>query len=35
MEFLVWHAVAMTTVVAVSFVAGYYTAAMSAKRKNK
>tara|TARA_B100000925_G_C21638416_1_gene316121 strand:+ start:383 stop:490 length:108 start_codon:yes stop_codon:yes gene_type:complete len=35
MEFLVWHAIAMISVIAVSFGAGYYTALLQEKRKYK
>ena len=35
MEFLLWHAVAMTTVIAISFIAGYYTAIVTNRRRNK
>ena len=34
MEFLVWHAIAMISVIAVSFGAGYYTATIK-RRKNE
>lgn len=35
MEFLLWHAIAMTSVIAISFMAGYYTAVVFNRRKNK
>ena len=35
MEFLLWHAVAMSTVIVISFMAGYYTAMVTNKRRNK
>lgn len=33
MEFLVWHAIAITSVIAISFMAGFTTAQMLKKSK--
>ncbi len=33
MEFFIWHGALMTSVIAISFTVGYYTATMMQKRK--
>ena len=35
MDFLLWHAIAMISVIAVSFSAGYYTALQVKRKKDE
>jgi len=35
MEFLIWHALAMISVIAISFTAGYYTAIVKRRKYNQ